>query len=240
MVAQQGETFTQCRAAYSSSRSRWWAVTEVAQGSDHVATLWQHNGAGAFNRVSATAAYSADMSLGGPVWPNHNDVVTLNFGSSLEVLSYETSAGPIVAGVVPLSTGATFDVLAQRVFVRTSGTNRTTTVLDVVAGGGLEGRRAQLSAASDRSPEEVALVVYRAWVNDNRAAAAPWVNDRVDEALFEDTPNQGGDLFELTGTSCPLANGAFTCTFTYPFGTMAWEIRPVDGVLRVVDIESSV
>ncbi|MDX1510597.1 MAG: hypothetical protein R3249_04575 [Nitriliruptorales bacterium] len=239
VVPEANESFTQCRRAWSATAKRWWAVTETSSGSSRSATLWAHNGAGAFNAVRATGSYTASMTLGGPTWPNHDDVVTLDFGSTVEVLAYDTNTGPRVAAVVPIGANASWSAVAQRFTVFASGANRTTTVLALQTGSGLSGSRANLSAASDRSPEEVALTAYRAWVNNNRAAAAPWVNEAVDKALFEQTPATGGDAFALAGTSCPLADGAFTCTFTSTAGTMAWEIRPVDGVLRVVGIDST-
>lgn len=229
----EGETFDECVRLYSSANEAWMTLVEATDDAGEVTvTLYHSTGAGFTSAVRAPAEDTTTFSLRETGWANTQDHLIASGPTGHDVLAWDREGDPRIVAHLPADGTTTF--IAQRIVRRTSD------AIEVLAvdtsGSGVTGSRGPTG-----SEEDVALQVYAAWIDGDRAAAEGLAVDKVMNELFEQTP-ASNDSFGLDGTDCGQAGTRVACSFTATFdggtATMTWTLGTVDGQLQVVRIDS--
>ncbi len=161
----------------------------------------------------------------------------IDLGVSHELVTTDAADGSRVAAVLGAGLGGlSIDYVAHRVVVRFQelGPLEMTIYEPPTGQGGLSGTKIT-AEGEGRLAEDVALRVYAAWVSGAPRDAADFATEEVLAAL-EAAPQTSGDAFELVGTTCPVEGPAAVCRFRRGNQVSVWQVRPVDGVLRVVSL----
>ncbi len=229
VVPAVGETITTCVSGFSRSQGdRESVVTVSTTGGTESIRVYDFDATRGW--VSSLIAQPGQPieSVSRAAWAGFDDAFVVRFGSSHEVITTDAAAGSRVGGVFSTSLG-TIGYQANRVIVRPADSSRIQIYTPPAGAGGFAGTES--STTSGVLAEDVALRVYAAWVSGNPASAAEYLTDAALSAL-QKAP-QSADAFEMVGNTCSVADGVATCQFRRGGAVTTWDIRPIDGAMKV-------